>query len=134
MSAASSSQETKPSAAALAQAAYFLATGIWPIVHYRSFEAVTGPKVDTWLVKTFGALVTAVGAALAVGALDGRRSKLLATLAIGSAGALAIADVVYAVKGRISRVYLVDALAEVGLIAGLCAELNDSDGVRSEAR
>src|SRR4051812_47162991 len=46
------------------QAAYYVATGVWPIAHMKSFEAVTGPKVDHWLVRTFGALVTAAGAAL----------------------------------------------------------------------
>ncbi|HZF99815.1 MAG TPA: hypothetical protein VEY71_02385 [Chitinophagales bacterium] len=26
------------------QGVYTLATGVWPIVHMRSFEAVTGPR------------------------------------------------------------------------------------------
>lgn len=30
---------------------YFLLTGIWPLVHRRSFERVTGPKSDYWLVQ-----------------------------------------------------------------------------------
>jgi hypothetical protein len=38
-------------------------------------------------------------------------------LAIGSAAGLAAIDTVYAGRGRISKVYLLDALAEVGLIA-----------------
>jgi len=29
-----------------------LAFGIWPLILYRSFEAVSGPKTDHWLVKT----------------------------------------------------------------------------------
>ena len=40
------------------QAGYFVVTGVWPIVHMRSFLAVTGPKTDLWLVKTIGVLVT----------------------------------------------------------------------------
>jgi hypothetical protein len=29
-------------------------TGVWPIPHLQSFEAVTGPKKERWLVKTMG--------------------------------------------------------------------------------
>ena len=42
---------------AMIQGAYFLATGIWPLLHLASFMRVTGPKTDRWLVKTVGALV-----------------------------------------------------------------------------
>jgi hypothetical protein len=28
------------------QGAYFLVTGVWPLVHMPSFLAVTGPKTD----------------------------------------------------------------------------------------
>lgn len=49
---------------ALAQGAFYLATGIWPLVSMRTFERVTGPKTDKWLVKTAGVLITAIGGAL----------------------------------------------------------------------
>jgi hypothetical protein len=39
-------------AASLAQGAYHLVTGVWPLVSMRTFASVTGPKVDKWLVKT----------------------------------------------------------------------------------
>src|SRR5690606_20176976 len=47
-----------------AQGWYYLASGVWPLVHYRSFIAVTGPKADDWLVRTFGALIAVVGVEL----------------------------------------------------------------------
>jgi hypothetical protein len=50
------------------QAVYFVLTGVWPIVHVRSFMAVTGHKRDVWLVKTLGVLITVVGAVLAMAA------------------------------------------------------------------
>jgi hypothetical protein len=98
---------------ALAQGVYFVATGIWPIVHLRSFEAVTGPKVDGWLVKTFGALVGSIGGALIVGAFEAPRSRALRTLGVGSAAVLALAEGVYVGKGRISKIYLMDALLQI---------------------
>jgi hypothetical protein len=100
----------------LTQGAYFLVTGLWPIFHLRSFEAVTGPKQDRWLVKTMGGLIAIVGAALLTGGLERRPSSALRVLGLGSAAALALADCVYAGKRRISPVYLLDAVLEAGLI------------------
>src|SRR3954468_7061301 len=91
---------------ALAQGLYFAATGIWPIVHMRSFEAVTGPKADKWLVKTVGALIAVVGGVL-VGAAAGRSvTAETAALAIGSAAVLGAVDVIYTSKRRIAPIYL----------------------------
>jgi hypothetical protein len=104
---------------ALGQGWYFLVTGVWPILHMRSFEWVTGPKVDKWLVKTAGVLITAVGATLAMAGRRGRGERPpdeIPLLAVGSAAGLTAIDVVYVAKKRISPVYLLDAVAEVALI------------------
>lgn len=100
------------------QGAFYLATGAWPLLHMNSFEAVTGPKRDRWLVKTVGALVAVTGALLSAGAVRGRVSADLVGLAAGEAAALTGIDIVYVAKGRISKVYLLDALAELLLLAG----------------
>jgi hypothetical protein len=102
------------SPAAVVQGLYYLLTGLWPLVSMRTFEAVTGPKMDRWLVKTVGVLVAVIGNALLV---DARRPSAGSTaLGVGSAVGLGGVDVVYAVRGRISRVYLLDALLEAVLV------------------
>ena len=35
----------------------YLATGLWPLFNIESFQQVTGPKTDLWLVRTVGVLV-----------------------------------------------------------------------------
>jgi hypothetical protein len=100
----------------LIQAAYFLLTGIWPLVHIRSFMKVTGPKQDIWLVKTVGILVTVIGATLAVAARRDEITPATMGLAIGSAAALGLVDVMYVGKGVIARIYLLDAAAEAVLM------------------
>ena len=35
--------------------------GAWPLVHMRSFEWVSGPKTDHWLVQTVAGLLIANG-------------------------------------------------------------------------
>jgi energy-converting hydrogenase Eha subunit E len=106
-----------PRVAPLTQGIFYVATGLWPIIHLRSFESVTGPKIDKWLVRTLGGLITAVGATLIVGAFERRASRSLRMLGISSALALGLADVVYAARGRISKVYLGDAVAEGAMVA-----------------
>jgi hypothetical protein len=103
---------------ALGQGAFYVATGVWPLVSLRTFEKVTGPKVDDWLVKTVGVMVTVTGATLVIGGLRGQIGPELLVLGAGSAAALAAVDVVYAAKGTISPIYLADALAEVLLVGG----------------
>ena len=105
-------------ALAIIQGAVYLATGIWPLVSIRTFEWVTGPKVDRWLVKTVGVLVTVIGGVLL---LAGARRRLMpetAVLAAGSALGLAGIDLVYSLRGRISKVYLLDAIMEILLAVG----------------
>jgi hypothetical protein len=101
----------------LGQATYYVTTGVWSLIHRRSFEAITGPKVDYWLVRTVGVLVMAIGSAIGIAAARGKAGPETPVLAIGSAAGLAAIGAVYPVRGRISKVYLLDVIAEVALIA-----------------
>jgi hypothetical protein len=101
---------------ALGQGLYYVATGVWPLVSMPTFEAVTGPKVDHWLVKTVGVLVTAIGVVLALAGWRRRVEPEPALLAAGSAAGLAAIDTVYATKGRISKIDLLDAVLEIALV------------------
>jgi hypothetical protein len=98
------------------QGVYFLVTGVWPLLHMPSFLALTGPKVDLWLVQAVGVLVAVIGAVLMLGARRRTIGPELALLAVGSAAGLAGIDLVYALADRIWDVYLLDAFAETGLI------------------
>jgi hypothetical protein len=97
------------------QSAYFVTSGIWPILHIRSFEWVSGPKVDRWLVKTVGALITVIGATIGLSASRHRVTPEIELLATGSAVSLGLIDVIYVAKRRIRWVYLLDAVAEFAL-------------------
>lgn len=97
------------------QGGFYVATGVWALVDLDSFMAVTGPKADHWLVKTVGALVTVIGGVLLAAARSRRVTPEIILLGIGSALSLATIDVVYVSAGRISSIYLLDAVAELGL-------------------
>jgi hypothetical protein len=102
---------------AASQGLFYAVSGLWPVVHMRSFEAVTGPKVDRWLVRTTGGLLSVIGAALCSAARRERVTPELRALGAGSAGVLAAIDVTYVARKRISPVYLLDAAVQLALVA-----------------
>lgn len=102
---------------AACHAAFYVSSGIWPVLHRRSFEAITGPKTDFWLAQTVGLTVVAIGAGLAQAAIRSKPvSADLYTTAIGGASALATIDLFFVLRRRISPIYLLDAAAEATLI------------------
>jgi hypothetical protein len=120
------------------QSVYYIVTGLWPVVHLPSFEAVTGPKTDDWLVHMVGLLAAAIGVALGTAA-DRREvgSAAVRVLAIGSAAAFAAIDLWYGLSGRISAIYLADAAVQILLIVLLLAASRldpQAPGVTSHTR
>lgn len=96
------------------QAAYNGIGGLWPLLSYRSFEAVTGQKREPWLVKTVGLLMLVTAHSLRSGHPDGRAEQ---RIGIGSALAFALVDVWYGgIRRRISPIYLLDAVIQAGFL------------------
>ena len=88
------------------------------MVHLPSFLVVTGPKVDTWLVQTVGALLAVTGVALTLAAQRRRLNGDWALVAGGQAASLGIVDVIFVSDDRISPIYLLDAAVEFPLAVG----------------
>ena len=103
---------------ALVHGVYYLVTGIWPLIHMPSFELISGPKREHWLVRAAGALIAVIGGVLLLAGWRRQAQPETPLLGIGSAAALGAIDTVYAVRRVISRVYLGDAVVEACLIAG----------------
>lgn len=99
------------------QAVYYVATGVWPLLSRRTFEAVTGRKHDWWLVQMVGLLAFTNGVALAAGLRAGAPAPQSRTLSVLSALSFFAIDTVYGMNGRISKIYLADAVVEAALVA-----------------
>lgn len=111
----------------LAQGAIWVGTGVWPFIDRRSFERVTGPKHDWWLVKTVGGLVALIGGGVALAAASRRVTPELRLVAAGSAAFLAAIDVHYVMKRRIPRIYLADAVLESAIAAAWLSAEDDGE-------
>ncbi len=99
----------------LLHGAYFLITGIWPLLSMESFIAATGPKQDTWLVQMVGLLAASIGLTFGVSSL--RRQRLPIVLGLSVASSFLLMDVIYVAKGVIDRIYLLDAALQAVFLA-----------------
>lgn len=101
----------------LFEGAYFVITGIWPILNMSSFMIATGPKQDTWLVEMVGLLAVSIGLTFLVSAL--RRKHLPILLAYSSSFSFLAMDIIYVAKGVIQHTYLLDAAIQFAFLTCL---------------
>jgi hypothetical protein len=95
------------------QGGYYILTGLWSLVSIETFQLVTGPKTDIWLVKTVGLLVIVSGLVFIRSAVRRSFPPETVLLAVGNALALAVIEFIYTGIGRISGIYLADAILEL---------------------
>ncbi len=101
-------------------------TGAWPLVHMPSFEAVSGPKVDRWLVRTVGGLLVVNGLTQLSAGTTEAATALSRRLGLGTALTLAVIDIRYASTRRIRRIYLLDAAVELAWAAAWASTLRQN--------
>lgn len=100
---------------------YYVVTGLWPLVHLRSFEGITGPKVDKWLVKMVGLLALCSGIVFLYSALGSSIIPAeIVLLAVLNIIAFMLVDIWYVLRKLISPVYLVDAIIQGIFLIFVC--------------
>jgi hypothetical protein len=97
----------------IAHGVYYLLTGLWPVFNASTFQKVTGPKTDIWLVKTAGILFANIGLLFLLG-----QPGQLKLFAISVAVCIAAFEAYYSLRKVISKIYLLDAAVEIVLAAG----------------
>jgi hypothetical protein len=102
---------------ARAHGSFNVVSGLWPLLHRRSFEAVLGPKQDYWLVATVALLLLGNGAAQLAAQNSPDALASARRLGLATAAGLLSVDLVNVARGRISKMYLLDAAAELGWLA-----------------
>ncbi len=99
------------------QGAYYLITGVWPLISANSFQKVTGPKRDLWLAQTVGALLAVSGLVMLKTARGNRFIPEVAMLGGAQAAVLGVVDILCVGRPRTTPAYLLDAPVEF-LLAG----------------
>ena len=80
--------------------------------------SIKAGRFNLWLVKTLGVLISVIGAVLGMAGVQQSVTREMALLGVGSAAGLTAIEVIYVARRRISRVYLLDAVAELALLIG----------------
>ncbi|MFZ5871164.1 MAG: hypothetical protein ACOYXW_11645 [Actinomycetota bacterium] len=93
-----------------AQGWYYAIGGAWPLIHFRSFEAVAGPKPDRFQTQVTAALFTAIGVALLAGARQPPTAPVTRSLAASSAIGVAALDWRY--RSDLRQVFRLEAVIE----------------------
>jgi hypothetical protein len=94
---------------------YYLAGGLWPLVHFRSFEAVAGPKPDRFQTEVTSVLFSAIGTALLVGARGSTLPPAVRALAVASALGTAYTDLKH--RRQVRVIFQLEAALELTFAA-----------------
>jgi hypothetical protein len=98
---------------------YYLAGGLWPLVHFRSFEAVAGPKPDRFQTEVTSILFAAIGAALLLGARGSTLPPAVRALAVASALGTAYTDLKH--RRQVRVIFQPEAALELTFAAAAAA-------------
>ncbi|GAB0157916.1 hypothetical protein CHRYSEOSP005_32100 [Chryseobacterium sp. Alg-005] len=97
----------------LVQGIYFFITGVWPLIHLKSFMEVTGPKTDIWLVQTVAVLILSHSMLFFYIAFKKRILPVYALMGMITTSGLAIIELYYYFQGTLKWVYFIDSVIEI---------------------
>jgi NAD(P)-dependent dehydrogenase (short-subunit alcohol dehydrogenase family) len=100
----------------LLQGAYYLITGLLPIVSMRSFEKTLGERQEDWLMKTHSAVMAALGGILIWAGLRKSKSPEIPAMGAAAAATLAVPETYYMARKRIQRNFLLDVAPQLAFI------------------
>ncbi len=98
------------------QGTYYLITGLWPFLHLRSFETVTGPKDDIFLLHMTSALIIVIAGALLL-SLRQEKTPPVLFLAVFSPVAFMFIEILY--RSQINWTYFIDFAIQAVILAAL---------------
>ncbi len=103
----------------LAQGAYYVITGLWPLVHFPSFAEVVGQQINPFQAQAFGAVIIVVGAALIEAARREPPGAYPTMLGTAVASAIAIVSLFWLPRSATSSGLWLDFIVEVAIAAAL---------------
>lgn len=101
----------------LFQGLYYFVTAVWPLLHIRSFEAVTGEKKEDWLVYTVSLMILSSSLIFLYASLLAETISIeVVFLSALNAVSLGFISIYYPLRGTIRKIYLADGLLEVFIL------------------
>lgn len=103
--------------------AYLLIGGLWPLVHMPSFEAVTGPKAEHWLVRSVAGMLVVIAVVLLVQLRKHRVEASAVVVAMGASLTLGVVGIITAAQGVIDPIYICDGTLHLLFVALWCGAI-----------
>ncbi len=95
------------------QGLYYFITALWPFLSIASFEKVTGPKKERWLVYTVAGLLICSSVLFLFTGMNERNPPIESfIIAFSNCLILFFIDIIFVSKKTIPKIYLLDAFAE----------------------
>lgn len=82
--------------------------GLWPLLHLSSFEAVTGAKVDDFLVRSVAGILVWTGGLLLLRPRQREDGVGLPLAALGISLVLGLVALIGSISGTLRWVYFID--------------------------
>jgi hypothetical protein len=103
----------------LAQGAYYLLVGIWPLVHFPSYTEVVAFALNPFQAQAFGAVIAVLGGSLLEAARREPPGVFTTALAIAVAGAITLVSLIWLPREpRLTGLWL-DVVLEVTFAVAL---------------
>jgi hypothetical protein len=107
----------------LAHGAYLLVGGLWPLLHMTSFEEVTGPKEEDWLVRSVAGMLVVTGVVLLAQVRKQRVEVSAVAVAMGASLTLGAVGIITAAEGVIDPIYIGDGTVHIVFVALWCGAI-----------
>ncbi len=93
------------------QGAYYVATGLWPVVAVHHYMDATGQEGHAWAARALGGAVAALGLALVLDVLPDRHAR---RASIGTSVLLAAGAAYFVARGKGVPVNATDGAIQIG--------------------
>jgi predicted outer membrane lipoprotein len=103
----------------IAQGAYYMLSGLWPLVHFSSFAQIVALRINPFQAQSFGALLIVIGASLLEASRRQPPGAFPTLLGVAVAAAIAVINLVWLPRLAVRSGLWIDVLIEVAIASAL---------------
>jgi len=101
------------------QGAYYVLTGLWPLVHFSSFATVMSQHINPFQAQAFGAVIAVLGGSLMEAARREPPGPFPTLLGAAIASAIALVSLWWLPRLAATSILWIDLVLEVAIAVGL---------------
>ncbi len=103
----------------LAQGAYYILAGVWPLLHFSSYARIVAVDVNPFQAQVFAGMLIVIGAALIEAARREPPGPFPTLLGAAVAGAIALVSLIWLPRLGVASGLWIDLIVEVAIAVTL---------------